>query len=198
MITTIAGLALLALAARPVAAQSISGRVLETRTSWPVPGATVTVLDVAGAPVGYSHTDASGGYRVELREPGRYQLRVERVGYRPRALALTDVPEGRNVRRDLRLTPGAARPGQESIGGRGLIPPGAAPMPVPGVPPSTDGGPSTARAPQGDATAARPAPRVVPRTQPRRGESGRPAARQPRTGGRSSGGGEREGAKRTP
>ncbi|HEX6369410.1 MAG TPA: carboxypeptidase regulatory-like domain-containing protein [Longimicrobium sp.] len=194
MIRTMWGMALLALAAQPLDAQTVFGRVMETRSGWPVPYAAVTLVDAGGKPVGYSQSDANGEYRVEVRQPGRYVIRAERVGYRPRASALTEVREGRDVRRDLRLTRGGTRLGQED-GTRGLLPPGA-PTPIPAVPPATDGGPSTSRAPAGDATAARPVPRVSPVVQPRR-DGARSTARQPRPASRPSGG-DRGGAKRTP
>lgn len=192
MIRTMCTVALLTLAARSVDAQSVSGRVIETRRGLPVPNATVTVVNAAGEPVGYSQSDASGEYRIELRLPGRYVIRAERVGYRPRASALTEVREGRNVRRDVRLTRGNTRLGEQDAT-RGLLPSGG-PVPIPAVPPATDGGPATARAPAGDATPARAVPRVHPVIQPRR-DGARSTARQPRPASRPSGG-DRGGARR--
>lgn len=192
MIRKMCGVVLLALAAGPLQAQVVSGRVMEARSGWPVPYATVTVLDAGGRTVGQSSSDGQGEYRVDLRAPGRYRIRAERQGYRPRAFALMDVREGREVRRDIRLSPGVVRTGDDA--GRGLLPPRGLPAPIPGVPPATGGGgPSTSRAPSGG-TDERPAVRTAPAGQPRRGTGARPAPRP--SGGR--GGTHRDGARRTP
>lgn len=188
----LSGLALLALAAQPAAAQAISGRVVESRSGWSVPHATVTVVDAGGRVVGHSQSDGNGGYHVDLRAPGRYVIRAERVGYRGRASASIDVPEGREVVRDIRMTRRSGNLGQDAE--RGLVPgTGGIPAPIPAVPPSTNAGPSTSAAPSGDA--ARPEPRVAPAVTPRRSGERRPA--QPRPAARPSGGA-RDGTKRTP
>jgi hypothetical protein len=192
MIRTICGLTLLTLAAQPLQAQAISGRVVEGRTGRPVPHAMVTVTDATGKPAGYSQSDGTGEYRIALRAAGRYTIRAERMGYRPTSSGLTQVREDRDVHRDLRMTRGSSRLGQEAE--RGLLPPAAVPRPLPGSPPSTDAGPSTSRAPAGAATAVRPVPRTAPVAQPRRGET----ARQPHPSSRRASGGNRGGARRTP
>lgn len=81
---TLLGLALLAaslFAAAPAFAQSVRGRVTESGTGQPVPGAVVMLLDAQGARVAATLTDAQGAFAVQAGGPGTYTLRAERVGY---------------------------------------------------------------------------------------------------------------------
>ena len=79
------------LCAVPAWAQALEGRVTETGTQQPVPGATVSMLDSAGSIVGRAVADSSGAFRIRAPEPGEFRLSTVRVGYRPtltRAVAL--------------------------------------------------------------------------------------------------------------
>lgn len=71
------------LCAAPAWAQALEGRVTETGTQQPVPGATVSMLDSAGAIVGRAVADSSGAFRIRAPEPGEFRLSTVRVGYRP-------------------------------------------------------------------------------------------------------------------
>ena len=80
-------LVLLGLASR-LGAQQVRGVVRDSARAVPLPGAVVTILDSAGAPVGRGISDADG--RFALTVPTRAaRLRAVRIGYRPRDLALT-------------------------------------------------------------------------------------------------------------
>lgn len=79
------------LCSAPAWAQALEGRVTETGTLQPVPGATVSMLDSAGSIVGRAVADSSGAFRIRAPEPGEFRLSTVRVGYRPtltRAVAL--------------------------------------------------------------------------------------------------------------
>lgn len=171
----------LVLAALPLDAQSVSGRVVEHGTGRGVAFATVTVLDGAGQAAGYAQTDALGDYSVRVRAAGQYFVRAEHLAYQPRTSGLTNVREGRNAHRNLALRPG----NQQQLGHdaeRGLLPRGTVlPPPYPGLPPVTGVGPATNTAPGGDAAGERSVPRTAAPADRPRGE-GRDA-RRPRPSG---------------
>ncbi|HEU0299126.1 MAG TPA: carboxypeptidase-like regulatory domain-containing protein [Longimicrobium sp.] len=181
--------ALAVLAAQPLAAQTVRGRVLEHGTGRGVSFATVTVLDASGQAAGYAQSGAMGEYEVRVRGAGRYFIRAEHVGYIPASTGLTRVREGRDTHRTLTLRPGANRLGRDVE--RGRFPGGGAvPQPLPGLPPVTGAGPATSVAPRGDAAGDRPVPRsATPAARPRSEERG--ARRPPRQPGGDRGGARR-------
>lgn len=61
----------------------VRGRVLDARTSEPVPGATVTVLDSYGEPMARRVTGDLGEFVVEVRRRAGIRLRANRIGYAP-------------------------------------------------------------------------------------------------------------------
>lgn len=74
----------LAAAAGAVAAQVISGTILESATGAPLVGATVAVLDGEGAASeGEAVTDDDGRFTVRLPHADRWVLSVERLGFHP-------------------------------------------------------------------------------------------------------------------
>ncbi|HEX7051920.1 MAG TPA: TonB-dependent receptor [Longimicrobiales bacterium] len=98
-------LALAALAVAPpdAAAQrpaELVGRIVEQATGAPVEGARVELVE-AGLDV---FSDAAGRFRFRGVEPGRYTLRVVRLGYRPRTL-MAQLGNGRTERLDVALVP---------------------------------------------------------------------------------------------
>ncbi len=97
-------LALLVLAARPLSAQGVRGRVLEDGTGQPIAGATVTVLDGRGRGVGRAQTDAAGAFAVPVRRAGYYQLRAERLGYRTVTSARIAASPAEVVELELRMS----------------------------------------------------------------------------------------------
>ena len=62
-------------------AQRVAGRVLDETTGRPVVGAIVTVVDPAGRLSVVASSDSVGAWGANLRSPGRYLVRVERLGY---------------------------------------------------------------------------------------------------------------------
>lgn len=77
-------------------AQSMRGRVLDDENDRPVPTALVRLVDATGEERGVTAADSTGGYRMELPEPGVYRLVAERLGYEPFETPLLDAasPEG--------------------------------------------------------------------------------------------------------
>ncbi len=73
----------------PSASAGVTGRVLETDTKRPVPGAQVSLVPEARPQGGVfappraerAETDANGVYRFENLEAGRYRLMVQRAGF---------------------------------------------------------------------------------------------------------------------
>ena len=64
----------------PVAAQGVSGVVVDASSSAPLPGVLVSVLNAAGDRVGAVLTDASGRFTVVVSISGEYSARAERIG----------------------------------------------------------------------------------------------------------------------
>ena len=60
----------------------IRGRVLDARTSEPVPGATVLVLDSYGDPLARRVTGDLGDFEAEVRRRAGVRLQAGRIGYR--------------------------------------------------------------------------------------------------------------------
>jgi hypothetical protein len=79
-IASIAGI--LALAAAPLAAQTIRGRVVDARTGEGVAEAAVSALTDGGRRAGQARTGADGKFSLPVRAAGSMRLRVERTGYR--------------------------------------------------------------------------------------------------------------------
>ena len=71
------------LAAQPLSAQVVRGRVTLPGDAGGVPGAIVTLVDSSGAVVARALSRADGGYRLDAPSPGAYRVRVLRIGYRP-------------------------------------------------------------------------------------------------------------------
>jgi hypothetical protein len=74
-------LLVLALGARPTAAQVIRGQVLDLATERAVGSAQVLLLDTTGVRKATVTSDSSGWFRLVAPDSGRYALRVERLGY---------------------------------------------------------------------------------------------------------------------
>lgn len=66
-----------------VAAQTVTGVLVDGSTGRGIPGAFVTLIDPTGREVASRLTNADGLYQVQAPGPGRYTLRAERIGYTP-------------------------------------------------------------------------------------------------------------------
>jgi hypothetical protein len=73
---------LLFAAVEHAAGQTMRGRVLEEGSVQPVVGAFVVLVDELGQDRNVALTDRHGGYALDAPAPGRYHLRVDRIGYR--------------------------------------------------------------------------------------------------------------------
>ncbi|HVG43735.1 MAG TPA: TonB-dependent receptor [Longimicrobium sp.] len=88
-IASIAGI--FALAAAPLAAQTIRGRVVDARTGQGVPQAAVHALTDGGRRAGQARTGDDGKFSLPVRSPGQVRLRVDRTGYRETLTAVMPV-----------------------------------------------------------------------------------------------------------
>lgn len=96
---------LMMLAAVPAGAQTVRGSVVEEGTGRPVGGALV-VLVAGGGNAAVGLTDAAGGFALAAPAPGRYTLRVERIGHRA-ASAEVEAQAGATVEVRITLAPEA-------------------------------------------------------------------------------------------
>lgn len=72
--------------ARPMQAQLVTGRVVDSASSLPVPGAVVQALADDGTVLARSLSDGRGSFALRLAEGATVRLRVQRIGFRPRVL----------------------------------------------------------------------------------------------------------------
>ena len=89
---------LLALAGH-AAAQTVRGVVAEDGAGTPLTGAMVVLFDVDGEVVDRVLTDATGGFITQADHPGRYYVRVARIGYSSLTTDPFDVPVRGTFRR---------------------------------------------------------------------------------------------------
>lgn len=75
--------------------QTIKGRIVDTDTEIPLPGATVVVLD--SDPLLGGTTDAEGYYRIEKVPLGRVDLRISFMGFEPLVISEVVVGSGKEV-----------------------------------------------------------------------------------------------------
>lgn len=83
-------------------AQSISGYVVEEGTSARIPFAEVTLIDSAGAAGVTAAADSTGYFRIGAR-PGKYRVRVERIGYTSHTSDVILLNAGEPVMIELRM-----------------------------------------------------------------------------------------------
>jgi hypothetical protein len=65
----------------PLAAQAISGTVVEAETGTPIQGASVILLSRDGERLDWRLTDAAGRFEFRMRQAGTYLLQAERIGH---------------------------------------------------------------------------------------------------------------------
>ena len=83
------------LVAGRLAAQAITGTLVESETGAPVEGASVVLLNRSGDPIDWRLTDADGRFDFQMERGGTYLLRAERIGH---ASVLSDpIPVDRGV-----------------------------------------------------------------------------------------------------
>lgn len=89
----------------PLAAQILTGRVLDEVTDTPVIGALIIVVDERGDRILQAESDSVGRYRLRLPGPGAYRLAAERLGYEQGETPLLDLSFEGGRTLDLVLTP---------------------------------------------------------------------------------------------
>src|SRR4051812_19227115 len=102
-------LASLLLAALPagLAAQGVTGTVVDGRSGAPVPGALVTLVSDDGRVQARVLADRAGTFALRAPAAGRYTLRAERVGYATASSPPLELGAGQVV--TYRLAPPAGR-----------------------------------------------------------------------------------------
>jgi len=106
--TRVLALLALLLAARPLAAQTVQGELVDA-AGRPLGGAMVVLLDAEGKVQGRVLTDESGRFVLRAPGAGSYRLRAERIGFER-----TESPP-------LALAPGEARPYRLEGGARAVL-----------------------------------------------------------------------------
>lgn len=83
-------LGLLLMAIRGANAQSrvVAGRVQDSTSALPIPGAVIQAFAVDGRVLGRALSDGNGGFAFRLDDGPGIQLRVQRIGFRPRLVPL--------------------------------------------------------------------------------------------------------------
>jgi hypothetical protein len=90
-------------AASSAVAQTVSGRVVDSATGRPIPGAGITLQN--GRTVVASRTaNDSGRFDISAPSAGRYDLRIRRLGFRPESLSV-QLAAGATVTGTYRLRP---------------------------------------------------------------------------------------------
>jgi hypothetical protein len=85
----------------------VEGSVAAAETSEPLAGAVVYLLDTELQGIRAVLSDGTGGFRFVAPEPGRYSLRIERIGFETSLFPPFEVPEGgvRNLRLAVQVRP---------------------------------------------------------------------------------------------
>jgi len=85
----------------PLSAQEVRGVVSDVETGAPVAGAMVLLLDEAETPAARVLTADDGGFRLAAPRPGRYHLRIDRIGYASTSTDPFDLSPGRSLERSI-------------------------------------------------------------------------------------------------
>lgn len=85
-------------------AQTVYGTVLEDGGERPVPEAVVTLINGQGLRAGRVVAGADGTFSIRITRPDAYQLRAERVGYRPVTSPYVTLAPGDSVVLQLRMS----------------------------------------------------------------------------------------------
>jgi hypothetical protein len=88
-------------------AQYVRGGVFQSDTGQPVAGAMVLLIDESGETRVSVLTNEAGRYVMNARVPGRYALKVQRIGFQDVFTPHFDVEMGRTVERDVQAAPQA-------------------------------------------------------------------------------------------
>jgi hypothetical protein len=89
--------------AGPGAAQTVTGRLLDTSTGRPIESGTLALVS-EGATVASAATDTSGNFVLTAPRAGSYSLRAERIGYRTAETAPLDLGARDTLQVEFRLS----------------------------------------------------------------------------------------------
>ncbi len=81
-----------------LAAQAVRGTVVDRSTA-PVPGVVVLLLDAANNVAARDLSDETGAFRVAAPHPGAYRLRTLRIGFRPTTSDVLQLESGQELTR---------------------------------------------------------------------------------------------------
>jgi hypothetical protein len=108
-------LLILLVAARPASAQMIHGRLVQDGTLLPLSGASVQLLSARGEELNrVVVTNEAGTFAMRV-EPGRYTLRVRRIGFNPLMTPVISLEEGEVFEGTYRVSPATIRLATERI-----------------------------------------------------------------------------------
>ena len=93
--------------------QTIKGKVVDTDTQMPLPGATVMIVN--SDPLIGTSTNTDGNFRLENIVPGRYTIRISYTGYEPYVAAEIIVGSGKEVMIKAELRESVVNLGQVEI-----------------------------------------------------------------------------------
>lgn len=126
---TAAAILALLLSAGDAAAQTVEGRITDAATEAPVGGATLQLVDDAGAVVRSAASDGRGWFTLRAPAPGVYRIRASRMGYREGVSQPVDLVASSTVAVELRMSADAialepvtvqGRPQSERLAQRGF------------------------------------------------------------------------------
>jgi hypothetical protein len=106
-------------------AQSVRGRLVDSRSGESIGHAFVALLDTSGAEVARALVSEEGAFLLRAPVPGVYRLRFKRIGFRPSESSLLSLVEGQtaDVRLQVEAIPAVLPPvvveGQPACGSRG-------------------------------------------------------------------------------
>lgn len=113
------GLVLCGLLPGLLSAQRVVGRVVEEGTDAPVSGAFVVLLDEPGTSRLGGLAAGTGRFALRVPAPGRYRLRVDRIGYESLTTEPFEVGKGETVTWDLAVPTRPVELGAIAVSGRG-------------------------------------------------------------------------------
>ena len=97
--------------AAPAAAQTISGTVRETGGGRPIAGGFISLLNSEGEAIEADFTAADGIFSLRAAGPGRYRIRVERIGYANWVTDPYEVTAGQSITITVEVPPEPVRLG---------------------------------------------------------------------------------------
>ena len=93
---------ILATLAPEVQGQIVRGRAREAESGRAIESGVVTLLDAGGSPIRAVLTDSTGEFGLRAPSTGAYQLRFERLGFRPLTTERFTLDEGETETKDIR------------------------------------------------------------------------------------------------